>query len=212
MEAANTPGVWQDQHGNNLVLQHRCTLCTVLVYKPLCIQYSNKLVLSYPLSHYLLIHSGDPNSGCTSCTVHCTVFFTRLDCTQCQSLILSFVHVMCSSPICSVHFKCYNIFVSFKSFFSHIGFTSRPVIKMQKILLDTDTVRAMLLFCCCSFLLSPVASPFFASSGNFPAIVWGAPSFVLSQNMSHSDNAQTVMAVATSQVKLCPYDEEEPAT
>jgi hypothetical protein len=28
--------------------------------------------------------------------------------------------------------------------------------------------------------------------------------------MSHSDNAQTIAATATSQVKLCPYDEEEP--
>ncbi len=30
--------------------------------------------------------------------------------------------------------------------------------------------------------------------------------------MSHSDNAQTVVAAATSQVKLCPSDEEELAT
>jgi hypothetical protein len=29
--------------------------------------------------------------------------------------------------------------------------------------------------------------------------------------MSDSDNAQTVAAAATSQVKLCPYDEEEPS-
>ncbi len=34
VEAAYAP----DQHSNNLVLQHCCTLCTVLVYKPLCIQ------------------------------------------------------------------------------------------------------------------------------------------------------------------------------
>jgi hypothetical protein len=27
--------------------------------------------------------------------------------------------------------------------------------------------------------------------------------------MSHSDNVQTVTSAATSQVKLCPYDEEE---
>jgi hypothetical protein len=39
-----------------------------------------------------------------------------------------------------------------------------------------------------------VASPFFVSWWNSPA-----------------DNAQTVVAAATSQVKLCPYDEEEPA-
>jgi hypothetical protein len=29
--------------------------------------------------------------------------------------------------------------------------------------------------------------------------------------MSQSDNGQTVAAAATSQVKLCPYHEEEPA-
>jgi hypothetical protein len=29
--------------------------------------------------------------------------------------------------------------------------------------------------------------------------------------MSHSDNAQTVATAGTSQVKLCPYNEEEPA-
>jgi hypothetical protein len=29
--------------------------------------------------------------------------------------------------------------------------------------------------------------------------------------MSHSDNIQTVTTAVTSQVKLCPYDEEEPA-
>ncbi len=27
----------------------------------------------------------------------------------------------------------------------------------------------------------------------------------------HSDNAQTIAAAATSQTKVCPYDEEEPA-
>jgi hypothetical protein len=29
--------------------------------------------------------------------------------------------------------------------------------------------------------------------------------------MSHSDNAQIVAVAVTSQIKLCPYDEEEPA-
>ncbi len=43
----------------------------------------------------------------------------------------------------------------------------------------------------------------------FPAIAWVAPSFVFSHNMSQSDNGQTVAVAATSQVKLCPYDEEE---
>jgi hypothetical protein len=39
----------------------------------------------------------------------------------------------------------------------------------------------------------------------FPTVVWAAPSFVFSHNMSHSDNGQTIAMAATSQVKLCPY-------
>ncbi len=56
-----------------------------------------------------------------------------------------------------------------------------------------------------------MASLFLVSSWNSPAFEWAAPSSVLSQNMSHSDNVQTVAAAATSQVKLCPSDEEKPA-
>jgi hypothetical protein len=56
-----------------------------------------------------------------------------------------------------------------------------------------------------------VASLFFVSSWNSPAVAWAAPSFVLSQNRAHSDNAQTVAAAASYQVKLCLYNEEEPA-
>jgi hypothetical protein len=41
VEAAYAPSSWPDQHGNNLVLQHRCTLCTVLVY-----MYSGRLKYS----------------------------------------------------------------------------------------------------------------------------------------------------------------------
>jgi hypothetical protein len=56
-----------------------------------------------------------------------------------------------------------------------------------------------------------VASPFFVSSWNSPIVAWAASSFAVSQNMSHSDNVQTIVAAATSQVKLCPHNEEEPA-
>jgi hypothetical protein len=56
-----------------------------------------------------------------------------------------------------------------------------------------------------------VASSFLLSSWEqFPAIAGAAPSFIFSHNMFQSDNGQTVTAAATSQVKLCPYDEEEP--
>jgi hypothetical protein len=42
VEAAYNPGSWPDQHGNNLALQHRCTWCPVLAYKPLCIHIGRR--------------------------------------------------------------------------------------------------------------------------------------------------------------------------
>ncbi len=43
-------------------------------------------------------------------------------------------------------FQMLQHFFFFSKFF-HVGFISRPVTKKQKILLDTDTVRAALHFC-----------------------------------------------------------------
>jgi hypothetical protein len=86
-----------------------------------------------------------------------------------------------------------------------------------------DTVSAALhpvlfaLFLCasCFFLfadLFKVVSPFLHSSWEqFPAIAWAAHSFHFPQNMSETDNGQTVTAAAATQVKLCPHNEEEPA-
>ncbi len=93
--------------------------------------------------------------------------FTCLGYTQCQLLALSFTHITCSLLICSVHFKRYNIFVSFQSFF-HLGFTSRPVIKKQTILLDTDTVRAALHFCL--FCQHEHLFLFLSPQGGFPVL------------------------------------------
>jgi hypothetical protein len=42
-----------------------------------------------------------------------------------------------------------------------------------------------------------------------PCHCLGFPSFVFSDNMSQSDIGQTIAKAATSQVKLCPYNEEE---
>ncbi len=39
---------------------------------------------------------------------------------------------------------------------------------------------------------------------------WAAPTFTTSPNISLKEGQPVVMAVATTQVKLCPYDEEEP--
>jgi hypothetical protein len=50
---------------------------------------------------------------------------------------------------------------------------------------------------------------FFFPGNNSLQLLGLPPSFVFSHNMSQSDNGQTVMAAVTSQVKLCPYNEEE---
>jgi hypothetical protein len=53
--------------------------------------------------------------------------------------------------------------------------------------------------------------PNFCSSWtDFPASLWILPAFSDPQNMSQNDLTPPVAAAATSQVKLCPYDEEEP--
>jgi hypothetical protein len=40
--------------------------------------------------------------------------------------------------------------------------------------------------------------------------LWTLPTFSDHQNMTREDLTSPVAAAATSQVKLCPYDEEEP--
>ncbi len=57
-----------------------------------------------------------------------------------------------------------------------------------------------------------MALPFLHSSWEqFPSIAWAAPTFDFPENMPATDNGQTVVVAASTQVKLCPYDEEEPA-
>jgi hypothetical protein len=69
------------------------------------------------------------------------------------------------------------------------------------------------LFLCASFFLCrtyfTAASPFLHSSWEqVPSI---APSFDFPQNLSETDNGQNIAAAAYTQVKLCPYNEEETA-
>ncbi len=49
-----------------------------------------------------------------------------------------------------------------------------------------------------------------ASWDECPANLWILPTFSAPQNMTRDDLTSPVAAAATSQVKLCPYDEEEP--
>jgi hypothetical protein len=55
-----------------------------------------------------------------------------------------------------------------------------------------------------------VASIFCSSWDDFPANLWISPAFSDPQNMSRDNLTSPVAAAATSQVKLCPYNEEEP--
>jgi hypothetical protein len=54
--------------------------------------------------------------------------------------------------------------------------------------------------------------PFLHSSWEqFPSIAWAAPTFDFPENMPETDSGHYIMGAASTQVKLCSYDEEEPA-
>jgi hypothetical protein len=55
-----------------------------------------------------------------------------------------------------------------------------------------------------------VATIFCSSWDDYPASLWISPTFSEPLTMTHDDLATPVAAAATAQVKLCPYDEEEP--
>ncbi len=115
-------------------------------------------------------------------------------------------------------FQALNISFSFQCLFFHIGFISRPVTKKQNLVGHGHGQGSGPFFvrffpghiCSCCWILT-VASTFLVSSWNSSAVAWAAPSFVLLQSMCHSDNFQTAVAAATSQAKLCTYNEEETA-
>jgi phenylalanine-4-hydroxylase len=55
-----------------------------------------------------------------------------------------------------------------------------------------------------------VAAPLFSLCDEDLSTYWVLPAFALSTNMSQNNLVQPVEAAATTQVKFCPYDEEEP--
>jgi hypothetical protein len=55
-----------------------------------------------------------------------------------------------------------------------------------------------------------VASNLYSSWDECPTNLWTLPTFSDPENMTCEDLTSPVAAAATSQVKLCPYDEEEP--
>ncbi len=93
----------------------------------------------------------------------------------------------------------------------HIDLILRPVTKKQNLVGHGHSQGSTPVFVsffpvniylCCWILM--VASTFLVSSWNSPAVAWTALSFILSQNMSHSDNVQTVSAAATLRSSFAP--------
>jgi hypothetical protein len=63
-----------------------------------------------------------------------------------------------------------------------------------------------------SFFRPTVATNSYSSWDECPSNLWTLPTFSEISNMSCDDLTTPVAAAATAQVKLCPYDEEEPHT
>ncbi len=55
-----------------------------------------------------------------------------------------------------------------------------------------------------------MAAKFYSSWDECPTNLWTLPTFSELSNTTRDDLATPVAAAATAQVKLCPYDEEEP--
>jgi hypothetical protein len=55
-----------------------------------------------------------------------------------------------------------------------------------------------------------MATRFYFSWDECPTNLWALPVFLELPSMAHNDFFQPVAAAATTQVKLCPYNEEEP--
>ncbi len=55
-----------------------------------------------------------------------------------------------------------------------------------------------------------MASNYYSSWDECPSNLWTLPTFSELANITHDDLTSPVTAAATAQVKLCPYDEEEP--
>ncbi len=84
------------------------------------------------------------------------------------------------------------------------------------VCLHSLTLFALAFLVCATFFISlpnllPYSGYHFCSSwDNSPANLWILQTFSDPQNMKRDDLTAPVAAAATSQVKLCPYDEEEP--
>jgi hypothetical protein len=61
-----------------------------------------------------------------------------------------------------------------------------------------------------SFFCPTVATNSYSSWDECPSNLWTLPTFSELSNMTRDDLTTPVAAAATTQVKLCPYDEEEP--
>ncbi len=62
----------------------------------------------------------------------------------------------------------------------------------------------------CTFVFSTVATTFYSSWDKCPSNLWTLHALSEISTKTHDDLTHPVAAAATTQVKLCPYDKEEP--
>ncbi len=136
--------------------------------------------------------------------------FTRLGYTQRQSLSPPFC-VNCQSAVCIPSAATFFLFIVF-FFFSHMfnfeTYSKKSCWKRTRSGQRSIFVCFVLVDICSLCWVLTVASPFLASSWNISLQLFGLSLLLFFHTTCHSDNGQAVAAAATSQVKLCPYDEE----
>jgi hypothetical protein len=82
---------------------------------------------------------------------------------------------------------------------------SHPSLQLIFVLFQTCHISSI-----CPFFYPTVASNSYTSWDECPSNLWTLPTFSDPQNMTRDDLTSPGAAAATSQVKLCPYNEEKP--
>ncbi len=159
---------WFMAHCNSTPYSSTLVHCVSSLYVNPCLQ----------TAMYTVIYQCCPNRCLAICSstvvtrlrlylLYCSLYsfsFTCLGYTQRQSLALSFAHITCSLPICSIHFNRHNILFFSKLF--HIGFTSKPATKNKKSCWTQTRSEQRSIFVC--FVPVNIRSFLLSSRGSFP--------------------------------------------
>ncbi len=151
------------------------------------------------------------------CTVHCTVFFHMLG-PYTVLIALSFAHILCSSPILQCTLQALQLLTHFLSHRFHFEICNSTI---KFCWAQTRLVQRSFLFClpcfvCHLFFLfveffhSGFSDPSFFL-GTIPCNCLGYPLFWFSSKYVWNWQWSDCRGAVANQVKLCPYDEEEPA-